>query len=69
MSQTIVEKVVSPCIGICELDRDSMCIGCGRTADEIGLWSMCNESIRRAIVEAAAKRLVNNSESPAARQK
>ena len=30
---------ISPCIGICTLDQDSqVCIGCGRSKDEITKW-------------------------------
>lgn len=25
----------SPCVGLCTLDDDDVCIGCGRTLDEI----------------------------------
>lgn len=32
-------KIISPCIGVCELDIDSnICVGCLRTADEIANW-------------------------------
>ena len=27
--------IESPCIGICELNKNKICIGCGRTIDEI----------------------------------
>ena len=30
---------ISPCVGLCSLDRDSqICIGCGRSKDEITKW-------------------------------
>lgn len=28
----------SPCINVCVLGGDGLCIGCLRTADEIGRW-------------------------------
>jgi predicted Fe-S protein YdhL (DUF1289 family) len=26
---------MSPCIGVCKLNPDNVCVGCGRTIDEI----------------------------------
>lgn len=31
--------VESPCINVCELNKDNLCTGCYRTIDEIGQWS------------------------------
>ena len=28
-------EYISPCIGVCKLDKDKICIGCGRTIEEI----------------------------------
>ncbi len=41
----------SPCIGVCQLDgRTQVCVGCGRTIDEIAHWMSFSDSERRAIV-------------------
>lgn len=32
------QPVTSPCIGICQLGDDGLCVGCLRTGDEIGRW-------------------------------
>ena len=41
----------SPCIGVCQLDgRTQICIGCGRTINEIAHWMRFSDSERRAIV-------------------
>ena len=32
------QPVLSPCIGICQLDDSGLCVGCFRTGDEIGRW-------------------------------
>lgn len=29
----------SPCVKICRLNEDRVCIGCGRTSQEITMWS------------------------------
>jgi predicted Fe-S protein YdhL (DUF1289 family) len=31
--------VKSPCINICKLDENKICIGCYRTIDEIAHWT------------------------------
>jgi predicted Fe-S protein YdhL (DUF1289 family) len=46
----------SPCVKICELDRDDMCVGCGRTRAEIAAWTSMSEAQKAAVVELAKKR-------------
>lgn len=29
----------SPCVNVCKLDRQNVCVGCRRTLDEIARWS------------------------------
>ncbi|MGQ0701360.1 MAG: DUF1289 domain-containing protein [Panacagrimonas sp.] len=53
------EPVVSPCIGICQLDASSMCIGCGRLMSEIVEWPRAGETRQRQIRDAAQVRLPN----------
>ncbi|PKM06065.1 MAG: DUF1289 domain-containing protein [Gammaproteobacteria bacterium HGW-Gammaproteobacteria-4] len=36
--ETVTSAVLSPCIGICELDATGYCVGCHRTGDEIAGW-------------------------------
>lgn len=40
------QPVLSPCIGICQLGDDGLCVGCLRNADEIGRWLDMGESER-----------------------
>ena len=41
----------SPCVSICVLDPGSgHCLGCGRTADEIGRWVLMSEDERLALM-------------------
>jgi predicted Fe-S protein YdhL (DUF1289 family) len=52
------EAVPSPCILVCELDpRTKVCIGCGRTLDEIAEWASASRIRQRQIVADAAARL------------
>jgi len=49
--------IETPCINICTLDaRSRLCIGCGRTADEIACWAaMSAEERRRVMAELPAR--------------
>jgi predicted Fe-S protein YdhL (DUF1289 family) len=61
----VVSAVVSPCVGLCRLDdNDALCLGCYRTLEEIGRWSVAGQAEQRAIVAAAAGR--QRSLAPAA---
>jgi len=39
----------SPCIGVCRMES-FVCVGCGRTLDEIRLWSRMSDEERAAVV-------------------
>lgn len=48
------ERVSSPCVSICALDEQDICIGCHRTGDEILRWTqMSNEERRQVLAEVA----------------
>ena len=32
------QPVLSPCIGICQLDAAGLCVGCFRSGEEIARW-------------------------------
>jgi predicted Fe-S protein YdhL (DUF1289 family) len=42
--------VNSPCINICKLDISRICIGCGRTIDEIAAWTAMNDREKIAVL-------------------
>ena len=46
----------SPCISVCALDDDGVCIGCYRSAEEIADWSMVSAGEKQEIVERARER-------------
>ena len=46
----------SPCRRACTLDREDICVGCGRTLDEILEWSRAATERKQAIVAAAEQR-------------
>jgi len=48
----------SPCIHVCTVDPASrLCVGCGRTLDEIGRWAMMSPAERRTIMDGLPARL------------
>jgi predicted Fe-S protein YdhL (DUF1289 family) len=50
------DRVSSPCVSICALDENDVCIGCQRTGDEITQWSRLSDEERRAVLEKVALR-------------
>jgi hypothetical protein len=41
----------TPCINVCLLDTATgLCLGCGRTIEEIARWSAMSSSERRAVM-------------------
>jgi predicted Fe-S protein YdhL (DUF1289 family) len=48
--------VASPCINICTLDAANVCVGCGRTIDEIARWSRMTSDERRSVCAQALER-------------
>lgn len=49
-------RVASPCVDICTLDDDDICIGCARSIDEICAWAVASDTERRHILMRVAAR-------------
>ncbi|MGA7372164.1 MAG: DUF1289 domain-containing protein [Methyloceanibacter sp.] len=48
----------TPCIDVCEMDAASgLCLGCGRTIDEIARWADMTNEERRAIMAKLPARM------------
>jgi predicted Fe-S protein YdhL (DUF1289 family) len=43
--------VPSPCVGVCKLDSDFVCIGCGRTIDEVLKWREYTDEQKKAVLD------------------
>lgn len=43
--------VLSPCIGICNLEDDGLCAGCHRTGTEIACWSTMHDEARLQMMD------------------
>jgi uncharacterized protein len=52
----LIAGVASPCIDVCRLDAQGLCVGCLRTLDEIAEWPRASEARRREILRALALR-------------
>ncbi|MCP8938057.1 DUF1289 domain-containing protein [Alsobacter sp. SYSU M60028] len=54
--------VASPCVRVCAIDVDTgLCIGCGRTRDEISSWPALTDPERLAVLRAVVGRLRESS--------
>jgi predicted Fe-S protein YdhL (DUF1289 family) len=54
-----VAPASTPCVQICVIDpRAALCIGCGRTLDEIAAWGVRDEPDRLAIMAGLEARLL-----------
>jgi predicted Fe-S protein YdhL (DUF1289 family) len=53
-----VPPVSTPCTNVCILDPlSALCIGCGRTGEEITAWATMSETERLAVMAELGQRL------------
>ena len=53
--------VKSPCISVCALNEEDLCVGCHRTVAEITQWVRMSNDQRRGVLEQCrARARVNN---------
>jgi uncharacterized protein len=50
--------VPSPCVDICRLDAQGLCVGCRRTMREIAEWPNASDERRREILRELARRRI-----------
>jgi predicted Fe-S protein YdhL (DUF1289 family) len=43
--------MITPCISICRLDPNGVCLGCGRSLQEIAEWSGMTDQERQLVME------------------
>ena len=55
------EIVLSPCVGVCALDDDDICIGCLRSGQEITQWGYVDNEGKRAILRNVEARFKGNA--------
>ena len=52
--------VSTPCVNVCVLDPlSALCIGCGRTGEEITAWATMGEPERLAVMAGLEQRLAS----------
>jgi len=54
--ETVEKPVASPCVSICSLDENDVCIGCHRSADEIVGWGKMDSIQRRETLAKSEQR-------------
>lgn len=50
------QAVMSPCVSICALDDEDICVGCYRTGMEISRWGSMTDDERREVMTLVAER-------------
>ncbi|MGA7308810.1 MAG: DUF1289 domain-containing protein [Pseudolabrys sp.] len=54
--------IETPCVKICTLDaRMGLCLGCGRTVDEITRWATMSTTERTQVMRELPSRLVTSN--------
>jgi len=51
-----MERPLSPCILICTLDEDKVCLGCGRTLQQISRWALMSKDEQWAVIDQLENR-------------
>ncbi|MFB4368825.1 MULTISPECIES: DUF1289 domain-containing protein [unclassified Pseudomonas] len=54
--QPAERPVASPCVHVCALDEQDICIGCQRNVDEITRWSRMENDERRQVLQLCHER-------------
>jgi predicted Fe-S protein YdhL (DUF1289 family) len=44
------QAILSPCIGVCNIDSSGLCEGCHRNVDEIAAWGALSDEARLALM-------------------
>lgn len=50
-------NVITPCVGLCDLDENDICIGCYRSASEISDWMHKSEDEKIDIAIRCKKKI------------
>ncbi len=55
---TPTDPLASPCVRNCCLDEGNVCMGCGRSLDEIIAWSTASDAEKSATLERSRERVL-----------
>ncbi len=53
------QKSTSPCIRLCTLDEEDICVGCGRTLDEIREWTSYDPQQQSQVLVRCRERMAS----------
>ncbi|MCC9657846.1 DUF1289 domain-containing protein [Rhodopirellula halodulae] len=56
---TSPDPPASPCVGVCQVNDRQICVGCHRSLEEIGRWSIASSDEKRSILELVQSRRAN----------
>ena len=62
MNATPSDPLASPCVRNCCLDDDNICMGCGRSLDEIVAWGTASPEEKAAILDRSRERARRRTE-------
>jgi len=54
------ERPLSPCILICTLDDNKVCLGCGRSLQQISAWALMSKDEQWAVIDELSAREATN---------
>ena len=60
--------ISSPCVRNCCLDDKDICLGCGRTVEEIIRWGDAEDNEKLKILKVSKKRIVDRIAAKEAKQ-
>ena len=53
----MTDIVPSPCVSICALDADDICVGCFRSGSEISHWGKLDSDTQRQVLACCQQRM------------
>jgi predicted Fe-S protein YdhL (DUF1289 family) len=56
------DPLASPCVRNCCLDEHNVCMGCGRSLQEIVAWSTASDAVKAAILARSRERHAQRAE-------
>lgn len=56
MNKVESEVVNSPCVSVCALDENDLCVGCYRTGVEISQWGSMSPEEKRNVIDLVKER-------------
>ncbi|SIS44942.1 DUF1289 domain-containing protein [Neptunomonas antarctica] len=60
IDKSIERPVRSPCVGVCALDNNDLCIACRRSGIEIGEWGVLSNDQRKDVIKKIEQRYLDD---------